>query len=305
MLKLLFILFSLGLFCIQSSATDPAILCDEDAISNLNSYKQDLMNEACKFAGQYQDSILPDKSATPTGQIREGQPASFNYQEFLNSLNSVTNGFNKKDCKPQSALAAPIPYTTVMIKNTAVGEIPISVLDESQVHQIFEELSHDPQYTFKSPEEGCWARAQIMAQELEKKGIRVGKMFVEADLNVDTKDALNGKNVHWSYHVAPVVAVNGKNGIEMRVLDPSLFTEPVSNKVWVDKLLSNTKSKNRAEIYVTDRFVFEPVRDNTLRSLNEDPAHGRWHKAETVLAQQELARLRSDYEDIVEWKKKK
>ncbi len=305
MRKLLFILFCLGLYGSQSSATDPAILCDEEVISNLNPYKQDLMNEACKFAGQYQESILPDKSATPTGQVREGQPASYNYQEFLNSLNKVTNGFNKKDCKPQSALTAPIPYPTVIIKNTAVGEIPVSVLEENQIQQLFKELSQDPQYSFKSPEEGCWARAQIMAQELEKKGLRVGKMFVEADLNVDTKEALNGKNVHWSYHVAPVVAVNGKNGIEMRVLDPSLFTEPVSNKVWVDKLLLHTKAKNRAEIYVTDRFVFEPVRDNTLSSLNDDPAHGRWHKAETVLAQQELARLRSDYEDHVEWKQKK
>jgi len=82
--------------------------------------------------------------------------------------------------------------------------------------------------------DGCYARAHKMRQiMLERFNISCEKVFsYEGDhgsLAVDAGDCC----VNWWYHVAPLVTVKvAGGGYEKYVIDPSMFSEPVSIDTW-------------------------------------------------------------------------
>lgn len=304
---LYFFVLLFQLFSISAWSFTPAEICDgveerdlkEDAIVS----EEDKSRQAgCPFAGQYQDSLLPDKNATISGKFREGQMMMYtNYNEFTKSLTQALGVINKNErCDPILPSNIRVAYPSLNLEKTAVGTIPISVIPEEELKKFFSEISKDPKYVFSEVENGCWARAHIMAQDFEKRGIRVGKMFIESDnMVVESKKALNGKFTKWKYHVAPVVAVQTKKGVELRVLDAVFFNEPVPVKVWTDRLLSNSskRAKNTTDVYITDRFAAGPLQGDKLKYYLNDPARGRWHVAETVMAEYELEQQRYGAED--------
>ena len=94
-----------------------------------------------------------------------------------------------------------------------------------------------------------------------------------------------------------MVAVETKKGVELRVIDPSLFSAPVPVKTWTDKMLPNKALQDKVELYMTDRFVMNPLRGESLKSIQEDPSRGRWHVAETVMAELELESRRQELDE--------
>lgn len=284
-------------------AIDPKALCNPDALEELVGFQRDRMEEVCSYSGQYEESLLPDEKATLSGKFREGKSNTYDYTDFFSTLTKSVGAINRSERCPEKSEATPrVSYPSLNLEKTAVGTIPVSVVPEEELNQIFSKIAKDPKYAFDVPENGCWARAHIMAKELEAKGIRVGKMFVEGTLAVRTKKALNGEGVIWSYHVAPLVAVQTKNGVELRILDPSLFDKPVPVKTWTDRMLPLEKLKDETKMYITDRFNLDPLRGQSARSLKRDPSQGRWHKAELLMAEQELEARRMDLEDRQAWR---
>ncbi len=132
--------------------------------------------------------------------------------------------------------------------------ISLSILTEDEVSLIFNELSSNVDIPFKYPVDGCYARAHKMVQILEKKGIIAGKAFVEGELYVDSK--IFGE-IGWSYHVAPVVLVKKGNENIPYIIDPSLFSKPVTFEEWKKTMLSKPKSVFEKE-YFTNRFAYDP-----------------------------------------------
>lgn len=286
------------LFCLPVGAINPAALCDQVVIEELRPSEKAQMEEVCSYAGQYEESLLPDENATFSKKFRDGKSTTYDYNDFFKSFTTSLNSVNRAEkCDPKKEDAPRVAYPSVNIEKTAAGTIPVSVVQEEELNQIFSEVSKDPKYAFDVVENGCWARAHIMAREFEKRGIRVGKIFAEGTLAVETKKALNGEGVMWTYHVAPVIAVQTKKGVELRVFDPAMFDRPVPVKTWTDKMLPAKEFKEEVELYMTDRFVLEPLRGNNVKSIKEDPSRGRWHMAETVMAEQELELRRLDLED--------
>ncbi|MBV2167500.1 MAG: hypothetical protein KUL82_02225 [Bdellovibrio sp.] len=287
-------------------AIPPEVLCNQDLLEDLEGFQKDKIQEVCSQAGQYEDSLLPDQNATTSGKFREGKTATYDYADFFKSFTKSLGSIHRGEkCEPQKDSDTRVAYPSLNLEKTAAGTIPVSVVSEEELNKIFDEFSKDPKYAFDIPENGCWARAHLMARELEKRGIRVAKMFVEGTLVVQTKKALNGEGVVWTYHVAPMVAVQTAKGVEMRILDPSLFEKPVPVKTWTDKMLPAPELKEDVQIYVTDRFVLDPLRGESMKSIKEDPSRGRWHMAEVVMAEQELEERRMDSEDRKEWRQKK
>ncbi len=75
---------------------------------------------------------------------------------------------------------------------------------------------------FHHTEDGCHARAHVIASELHAKGYRTGKIWLSGAL----------KNPHqpdkeWWYHVAAIIYVNNGDASEIRVIDPS----PTNNRL--------------------------------------------------------------------------
>jgi len=93
------------------------------------------------------------------------------------------------------------------------------------------------------PVDGCYARAQMMAQMLTRAGIASERVFATSTVpgglhipNPYSEDQPGGAppETTWWYHVAPIVRVRTAAGaIEETVIDPSTQSGPVPIATWV------------------------------------------------------------------------
>lgn len=82
--------------------------------------------------------------------------------------------------------------------------------------------------------DGCYARAHKMRQIIIANGYECAKQFAYGSL---AARSLGGCCVTWSYHVAPLVRFKNASGaIELRILDPALFSAPVAVNTWLNKV---------------------------------------------------------------------
>jgi hypothetical protein len=94
-----------------------------------------------------------------------------------------------------------------------------------------------PCIPFRYPDDGCWARAHEMCRLMINLGLSPRKVWIDHSagsvLHVSTRN--NPKcYVEWGWHVAPTLCVRGPTFFQTRrmVIDPSLFTSPVSEATW-------------------------------------------------------------------------
>ncbi len=139
------------------------------------------------------------------------------------------------------------------------SNIAISLISKDFADEIFNYLK-DLNLPFRYPEDGCYARAQIMVQELEEMGLEAGKTFIEGNLIVITENSPKGF-VQWRYHVAPVLIVseNGKN--IPYVFDPSIFDRPVPAEEWYN-IQTSSRGTYIREIYFTEKYNYVPSKKN-------------------------------------------
>ena len=132
-------------------------------------------------------------------------------------------------------------------------DIPLTVLNKKDAEKIFDEMANTPNIPFGYPFDGCYARAHKMVQLLEKKGIIAAKGWASGDIYVDTPLG----EIEWSYHVAPIVLVQEKNGPVPYIIDPSLSKTLITFKEWKALMLVNKKSMINDD-YFTNRFAYSP-----------------------------------------------
>jgi len=90
-----------------------------------------------------------------------------------------------------------------------------------------------PCISFLYPDDGCWARAHEMCRLMIGMGHAPKKVWISGSLYVSTRNSpLCG--VWWNWHVAPTLCVRGPGLLQSQqmVIDPSLFTTPVSKATW-------------------------------------------------------------------------
>ncbi len=89
-----------------------------------------------------------------------------------------------------------------------------------------------PCIPFMYPDDGCWGRAHEMARLMIAMGLRPKKVWIQGSLAAPTRNNPNCV-VHWGWHVAPTICVrNGWFRASEMVIDPSLFTAPVTKSGW-------------------------------------------------------------------------
>ena len=107
-----------------------------------------------------------------------------------------------------------------------------SEISEGEAAELFWFLSN-ADIPFNYPDDGCHARAHKMRRLLIEKGFESYKIWLYGDLQVDTVNHPDC-GVLWTWHVAPTLRVRtGPGSVELRVIDPSLFTEPVPEEEWI------------------------------------------------------------------------
>ena len=90
-----------------------------------------------------------------------------------------------------------------------------------------------PCIPFLYPDDGCWARAHEMCRLMINMGRSPKKVWIRGGLHVSTKNNPSC-GVSWNWHVAPTLCVRGAGFPQSQemVIDPSLFTTPVSKATW-------------------------------------------------------------------------
>jgi len=93
-----------------------------------------------------------------------------------------------------------------------------------------------PCIPFLYPDDGCWGRAHEMCRLMIDDGASPRKVWIDGSLVTPTKNNPNCV-VYWGWHVAPTLCVRRWRwwwwfGHQEQVIDPSLFTTPVSQATW-------------------------------------------------------------------------
>jgi hypothetical protein len=111
----------------------------------------------------------------------------------------------------------------------------------TQAQQIFDAMAatscdpltvQPPCIPFLYPDNGCWARAHEMCRLIGLMGRSPRKVWIYGYLNVTSANK-PGCLVQWAWHVAPTLCVRRRPWKTRRVvIDPSLFTTPVSEAQW-------------------------------------------------------------------------
>ncbi len=137
-----------------------------------------------------------------------------------------------------------------------------------------------PCIPFQYVRDGCYARAHKMAAIIASYGYCVNKVFSFANQGSDQLAVRatysGGKNccVTWWYHVAPTVIVQTSSGNIYYVIDPGMFTGPVTLATWLGAQANTTCSVNaKVSAYrITDPNYYQPA--NYAGTLfNTDPSY--------------------------------
>jgi hypothetical protein len=88
-----------------------------------------------------------------------------------------------------------------------------------------------PCIPFLYPDDGCWGRAHEMCRLMIADGSQPEKVWIYGNLRVSSQNKPDCV-VRWGWHVAPTLQVAAGAGVQTWVIDPSLFTGPVTQAAW-------------------------------------------------------------------------
>ncbi len=151
----------------------------------------------------------------------------------------------------------------------------------AQARAAFDKLAAQVQIPFDFVRDCCTGRAHEMCRVLQVDGFQPRKVWnyghgwaqsrKRPTLRVETDKVPEGF-VKWSYHVAPIIPVHLSNGtVEEMVMDPSLFTKPVTIADWVAKQEDlTTERRKRTVTYIWfDYLNGETVTDSRFTITSE------------------------------------
>lgn len=111
------------------------------------------------------------------------------------------------------------------------------VVSEAEAQELFKQALAMDDIAWGYKEDGCYARAHLMARRFEKMGYQVDKAWIKGDLVVETGD----KKIEWNFHVAPVVYVRDANGnAQPWVIDPSMMEKAAPLEEWTGRMTSKS-----------------------------------------------------------------
>jgi hypothetical protein len=164
------------------------------------------------------------------------------------------------------------------------------VLSLEKAQYVFRVMASQKDIAFRFPRDGCYARAYLMVQRMKRLGVRANKVWAFAykgqKLFARTSNDPRGY-VTWRYHVAPYVVVRSPSGrLVNTVIDPSMFTGPVSVHTWVQAQKRN--SRTRSPFLCKTRPGQAPHgpygrKPGTGYWPADDPRHGKAYHARRVM----------------------
>jgi hypothetical protein len=143
------------------------------------------------------------------------------------------------------------------------ARLEVQIIPEAEANQLFQDLAglsfwtednREAPLPFHYPPDGCYFRAQAMAERMTELGYASQKVFAitsPGSLRVQTPFgpdvSQGGPDVTWRYHVAPIVRVRIATGVVDMVMDPALESGPVPLNQWLGRMNPGTFSRMSIE----------------------------------------------------------
>lgn len=176
-------------------------------------------------------------------------------------------------------ILSPAAWENVRYLQNLKSKETLKYLTPAEVQELFIKASKMSDIPFDYREEGCYARAHLMARRFEKMGIPTEKVWIKGSILVP------GTDIGWDFHVAPVVSVKNEKGeIKKYVIDPSLTNKAVPLDDWINKMgkvekgdvvkttypfPSNVKDVQRVVVGISSSDVFLPQYDQYMTEADK------------------------------------
>lgn len=200
----------------KMSLVDTSHLCSDDFLDKYN-----------KTLAAYKDKL--------------GKAQLIQYVTVIN--NSLTSFYINPDnlpggfCEKNGIYYNPKYLSKVQNVQPSFFERSISI---EKANELYTEAKEMKKIAWNYIQDGCYARAHIVAKKIEEAGIYVDKAWLKGNLSYQAK---SGYITRWNFHVAPMVYVRAKDGNILKyVIDPSTFDKPVPVETWAKKLNINNSS---------------------------------------------------------------
>lgn len=120
-------------------------------------------------------------------------------------------------------------YTDAALKEMSKFEPgSVKAISESKAKTLFTKAKAMKNMAWSQSQDGAFARTELMVDMFEKEGVIADKAWASGFLKSKRS------NVPWSYHVAPVVYVEGGNGkVDKMIIDPLIADRPVTSMEWL------------------------------------------------------------------------
>lgn len=164
----------------------------------------------------------------------------------------------------------------------------IKAISENKAKTLFTKAKAMKNMAWSQAQNGAFARTELMVDMFEKEGVIADKAWASGYL----KSKIN-KNP-WTYHVAPVVYVEGSNGkVDKMIIDPLIADRPVTSLQWLSLMGLNNpdflhnvgfpvpldaKDVGMISFTITNRDAFHPT---VVKSFSKEE---RLEEARRVLA---------------------
>lgn len=150
-----------------------------------------------------------------------------------------------------------------------VAVCPVGAMTQAQANKWFNRFRDDTTFPWNYPNDCCYTRAEVMAQQLEDEGYKPGKAWnyrpESGLLRVNTPNDPKGY-VEWRYHVAPTVPVLQSDGsTQLMVFDPSIASGPITPQQWKD-----LQGRGNSTLVLTDASPYYRAPDGRV---DPTPSH--------------------------------
>ncbi|AUD79597.1 hypothetical protein CW740_10230 [Kangiella profundi] len=104
----------------------------------------------------------------------------------------------------------------------------VKAISANKAKTLFTKAKAMKNMAWSQSQDGAFARTELMVDMFEKEGVIADKAWASGFLKSKRS------NVSWSYHVAPVVYVEGGNGkVDKMIIDPLIADRPVTSMEWL------------------------------------------------------------------------
>ncbi|MBD3653867.1 protein-glutamine glutaminase family protein [Kangiella sp.] len=157
--------------------------------------------------------------------------------------------------------------------HTALEDMPkfepgsVKAISANKAKTLFKKAKAMKNMAWSQPQDGAFARTELMVDMFEKEGVIADKAWASGFLK-------SKKNkIPWSYHVAPVVYVEGSSGnVDKMVIDPLIADRPVTTLQWLS-LMGITNPDYLDNVGFPVPLDAMNIGRNTLSITNRDAFH--------------------------------